>query len=673
MAEAGKVLPIRGEHDLADAEKSPQHAIVALSPKQAPSSHSRDQYPAPPRLLNRKQQEANIPVCERWNCENGDATMWHEAAFARGESALTFQDVACSVKTEKGEEQVILEPVSGHFEPGSLVAVMGPSGSGKSTLLDILAGKKTMPSKGHVRLNGRPLDTFFRRMVAYVPQEDILPAHLTVKEAVLFHSSLREEMPSAFSREMASQLIDRRLEALGLGSVKDSMIGDDRMRGISGGQKRRLSLARGLSSGPHIVFCDEPTSGLSATDAEVCVRYMHSVVERFHITMVVVIHQPRIEVAKLFSHLLLLTASPGRVVYSGPMGDAVTHLARVGFPVPENINPLDYCLDLITPARGSCEEAFVNYYTVHCKPLNDNIVREELHNERYAPVELLEKRRRILLQFGRLPPLQHSRYGTSFAKQLRLVIARQLTLSIRDKQRLIADLVVALAKAAVVGTAYMDVGSLHAQHQCGFFFMVLMSCSIDGMKHMPRIIEDRTIMKMETSDALYSEWAYIVAFTAVTTSQTLVSHFLFVVPLFMISGLTWDLFKCLCLWTTLLALTMDSLYLMVAAMARDSSSAQILSLPFLMFLLLYNGFLAAKTTVPRFMEWAIKVSPVSYAMEEIVIAAADVYGGDEYAYTLKLFGYKDEFINASTVMCTYLVLFRTAQVVCLKRLNNLKR
>lgn len=599
---------------------------------------------------------------------------WKDADFARGEVALTFTDVAFSAKTKSNEEKVILEPVSGHFEPGSMVAVMGPSGSGKTTLLDILAGKKTTPFHGSVHLNGRPRDSISQRMIAYVPQDDTMPSHLTVKEAMLFHSSLREEMPLKMEREMAHQLTERRLKALGLSDVRDSIIGNDRTRGISGGQKRRLSLARGLLSGPHVIFCDEPTSGLSATDAEACIRYMRDAVDAYNITIVVVIHQPRIEVAKLFSHLLLLTAMPGRVVYNGLMCEVEAHFAKVGFPVPANINPLDYCMDLITPARGSCEATFVDYYRQYCKPGNDERVHSAWDNKGFSsPMELLEQRRRTMLQFGSMPPVRKTRYGVRFAKQLRVVFKRQLILNLRDRQRIIADLVVSIAKAAVVGIAYLDVGKLPAQHQCGFFFMVLMSCSIDGMKHMPKIIEDRTVMKMETSDGLYSEWAYIIAFTVIATVQTLVTHSLFVVPLFFISGLSWKLFGCLFLWTTMLAVTMDSLYLMVAAIAKDSSSAQVISLPFLMFLLLYNGFLAAKTTVPRFMLWAIRISPVSYAMEEIVVVAARIYGGGGYEFMMNLFGYEDEFRIAACVMCTYLVVFRLVQIVCLKRLNNIKR
>mmetsp|Transcript_112916 Transcript_112916/g.364490 ORF Transcript_112916/g.364490 Transcript_112916/m.364490 type:complete len:684 (+) Transcript_112916:3-2054(+) len=604
----------------------------------------------------------------------GQQDLWQDAGFSQGEASLTFKDVSFALKTKGGDERLILASISGHFRPGSLVAVMGPSGSGKTTLLDILAGKKAGPFTGTVHFNGRPQDRLYPRMIAYVPQDDVLPAHLTVKEAVLFHDSLKEERPSEISWEVAARLTERRLEALGLAEVQDSLIGDECTPGISGGQRRRLSLARGLSAAPHIIFCDEPTSGLSATDAEACVRYMRELVDKRGVTIVAVIHQPRVEVTRLFSHLLLLTALPGRTVYNGPMEGVERHWARAGFPVPAGANPLDYCMDLVTPRTpGSQEEALVAFYDAHCRPASDELVRAELHSRRSTPLELLERRRRALLRFGRLPPVRSSRYGVRFGLQLRVLFSRQLTLSLRDKQGVLADMLVAVVKAAVVGVAYMDVGSLAAQHQCGFFFMVLMTCSLDGMKHMPKIIGERAIMKMETSDALYSEWAYILTFTVINGIQMLLAHSLFVVLLFSLSGLTWEIFGCLYLWSTILAITMDSLYLMVAAIAKDSSSAQVLSLPMLMFLLLYNGFLAARTTVPGFMAWAIAISPVAYAMEAVVIAAARASSGSMYQYTIEAYGYTDELGLALGVMCAYLLSFRFIQIVSLKKLNNIRR
>jgi len=592
------------------------------------------------------------------------------------ESVLTFKDVAFSVPGRRGEkDKTILEPVSGHLETGTLAAVMGPSGSGKTTLMDILANKKTAPYSGSVHFNGRKRDKLFARMTAYVPQNDVMPAYLTVKEVVLFHCALKCQWPAGFTADEAGKLIDKRLKFLDLYEVRDSRIGDEHIRGISGGQRRRVSLARGIVSGARLLFCDEPTSGLSATDAEKCVRYMRSIASRLRTTIVVVIHQPRVEVAELFDHLLLLTALPGRAVYNGPMAGAVSHFEKVvGQPMPVRMNPMDYCMDLVTPeARNACEDLCVEYYQAHCSPNIDQMVDQHLQLQRATTMELLEATRQSMSRYGDVPPVRNSKHAVRFRRQLRVVFGRQVTMALRDRQGVLTDWAVAVAKAFLVGVAYLRIGSLDATQQCGFFFMLLMSLCIEGMKNMPKVINERTIMKMEVSEALYSEWAYIVSFSVIQWVQQLISNTLYVVILFALSGLDWSLLGPVFLWTSLLSITFDSMYLMVASIAKDTATAFVLSLPFLMVFLLYNGFTATRETVPGFMVWALEVSPVAYAMESVVIAASKVYDDGLYPMLISHFGYIDEPERGIEVMVTGFLLFRTVQIVCMRVLNNVQR
>ena len=170
---------------------------------------------------------------------------------------------------------------------------LGPSGCGKTTLLDMLAGKKTSPYTGEVFLNGQPRNWLYPRVTSYVPQQDVMPPYWTVAEAVEFNHRLRYQADDV-SNELRRMYVEEILSFFGLLSVKDSFIGDDTVRGISGGQKRRVTLARGFVAGSQIVFADEPTSGLSATDAELCVRAMTAASRKMGTAFVVVIHQPRV-------------------------------------------------------------------------------------------------------------------------------------------------------------------------------------------------------------------------------------------------------------------------------------------------------------------------------------------------------------------------------------------
>ena len=167
-----------------------------------------------------------------------------------------------------------------------------------------------------------PSDRLYPRVTSYVPQQDVMPAYWTVAEAVEFNHRLRIEagdMPNHVRRKFVEEI----LSFFGLLSVKDSYIGDESVRGISGGKRRRVTLARGVVGGSQIVFADEPTSGLSATDAELCVRAIAAASRKQGVTFVVIIHQPRVEVAAMFDHLTLITSHPGGVVYNGLFSEVV--------------------------------------------------------------------------------------------------------------------------------------------------------------------------------------------------------------------------------------------------------------------------------------------------------------------------------------------------------------
>jgi ABC-type lipoprotein export system ATPase subunit len=159
----------------------------------------------------------------------------------------------------KGKQ--VLSHVTGTVRPGELLAIMGASGAGKSTLLDILARKaKTGRVDGDMYVNGKVVpNDVFRRVTGYVDQEDTLLSTLTVYEAVLLSALLR------LPREMSYQAkVFRTLETmneLGILGIKDSRIGESGKRSISGGEKRRVSIACELVTGPSILFLDEPTSG----------------------------------------------------------------------------------------------------------------------------------------------------------------------------------------------------------------------------------------------------------------------------------------------------------------------------------------------------------------------------------------------------------------------------
>lgn len=160
----------------------------------------------------------------------------------------------------KGEKKTIIHTMSGHAEPGEMLAIMGTSGAGKSTLLDILSGRLISSNlSGQILANDRPIDfSSFRKQAAYVNQSDSLFPHLTVKETLHYAAHLGIHGKTYAEREAAA---DKTMRLLRLGHAENTIIGNTLNRGLSGGEKRRVSIAVDIIHEPRIIFLDEPTSG----------------------------------------------------------------------------------------------------------------------------------------------------------------------------------------------------------------------------------------------------------------------------------------------------------------------------------------------------------------------------------------------------------------------------
>ncbi|KAL8167772.1 hypothetical protein V2J09_009271 [Rumex salicifolius] len=263
---------------------------------------------------------------------------------AAGEGLLlTWKDLSVTVPAGDGQ-RAILEGVTGYAQPGELLAVMGPSGCGKSTLLDALAGRSSLDARqtGGILVNGRKQALAYGTS-AYVTQDDTLMNTLTVREAVHYSAQLQlaDSMSWSEKAERASAVI----REMGLQDAADTRIGGWNVKGISGGQKRRLSICIEILTRPNLLFLDEPTSGLDSAASFHVTSHLLKLAVKERMTVVVSLHQPSSEVFQLFHNLCLL--ANGKLVYFGPNSAAAELFALSGFPCPSLRNPSDHYLRII--------------------------------------------------------------------------------------------------------------------------------------------------------------------------------------------------------------------------------------------------------------------------------------------------------------------------------------
>ncbi|KAL1220905.1 ABC transporter G family member 12 [Cardamine amara subsp. amara] len=406
-----------------------------------------------------------------------------------------------------GPTRRLLDGLNGYAEPGRIMAIMGPSGSGKSTLLDSLAGRlaRNVIMTGNLLLNGKKARLDYG-LIAYVTQEDVLMGTLTVRETLTYSAHLR--LSSDLTKEEVNDIVEGTIIELGLQDCADRVIGNWQSRGISGGEKKRLSVALEILTRPQILFLDEPTSGLDSASAFFVIQALRNIARDGGRTVVSSIHQPSSEVFALFDDLFLL--SGGETVYFGETKFAVEFFAEAGFPCPKKRNPSDHFLrcinsdfDTVTATlKGSqrmrevpaTSDPLMNLATSEIKARLVENYRRSIYaksaKSRIRELASIEEHHKMEIRKGS---------EASWFKQLSTLTKRSFVNMSRDIGYYWSRIVIYIVVSFCVGTIFYDVGhsytSILARVSCGGFvtgFMTFMS--IGGF---PSFIEEMKVFYKE--------------------------------------------------------------------------------------------------------------------------------------------------------------------------------
>ncbi|KAJ6716300.1 ABC TRANSPORTER G FAMILY MEMBER 23 [Salix koriyanagi] len=245
----------------------------------------------------------------------------------------------------------ILKSVSFDARGSEILAVVGPSGTGKSSLLRIISGRvkdKDFDPKS-VLINGRCMASTaqLRKICGFVTQEDNLLPLLTVKETLMFSAKFRLKEKSSKERE---ERVGSLMHELGLFHVANSFVGDEENRGISGGERKRVSIGVDMIHDPPILLLDEPTSGLDSTSALQVIELLSSMAKAKQRTVVLSIHQPSYRILQYIPNFLIL--SRGSVVHIGSLESLEETITRLGFQVPLQLNALEFAMESYQYIRG---------------------------------------------------------------------------------------------------------------------------------------------------------------------------------------------------------------------------------------------------------------------------------------------------------------------------------
>ncbi|XP_074280642.1 ABC transporter G family member 11 [Silene latifolia] len=450
-------------------------------------------------------------------------TIWRDKAktelIGDVSARLTWKDLTVMVTLNNGDTQTVLQGLTGYAEPGSFTALMGPSGSGKSTLLDALSSRLAANAfmSGIILLNGRKTKLTFGT-AAYVTQDDNLIGTLTVRETISYSARLR--LPDKMPRSEKQALVESTIVEMGLQDCADTVVGNWHLRGISGGEKRRVSIALEILMRPRLLFLDEPTSGLDSASAFFVTQTLRGL-SRDGRTVIASIHQPSSEVFELFDRLYLL--SGGNTVYFGQASESYEFFAQAGFPCPSLRNPSDHFLRCINSdfdkVKATLKGSMKLRFAASDDPLDKITTAEATRTlvTYYSTSQYAYSARQRVDDISRVKGTVLDAGGSqaSFLMQAFTLTKRSFINMSRDFGYYWLRLVIYIVVTLCIGSIYLNVGtsynSILARGSCAsFVFGFLTFMSIGGF---PSFVEDMKVFQRERLNGHYGVTSFVISNT----------------------------------------------------------------------------------------------------------------------------------------------------------------
>ncbi|OMJ89051.1 hypothetical protein SteCoe_8875 [Stentor coeruleus] len=410
---------------------------------------------------------------------------------------LEWSDLAYSVKQKKHRTK-ILKGVSGFANPGQILAIMGSSGSGKTSLVSILSNQiipqRNIKISGTVSINGTDIKKVDYSIYSrYVMQQDIVLPTLTPREALTYAARLKIKGNHDFITERVNQVI----EDLKLTKIADKLIGNELIKGLSGGEKKRVCIGLELISEPQILILDEPTSGLDSFTAELVIKLMKQQAQNDK-TIVVTIHQPSSNIFAMFDRLILMVE--GNFVYQGCASKSLEYFNDIGYNCPDMMNPPDYYMRVLfirnrtsmTDDESQRLEMFTDTYKK-----NEEIVFEEINKN-----ELLEI------------DSESNSFRAGFFIEISVLLQRAWKNTMRNPMMVMLKFMQLLTMAIILDLIFHDLGynMKGVQNRQGVLFnsvihFVMTSSQTNSMSFPI----ERPIFLKDYKEALYGVTPYILA------------------------------------------------------------------------------------------------------------------------------------------------------------------
>lgn len=545
---------------------------------------------------------------------------------------LSFENIQfCSAS----DQVSILNGIYGVVKPGNILGIIGGSGSGKTTLLDILACKeKNGKLRGEICVNDRmTCRKELKRIYGFVEQDDVLMGSLTVKETLIYTAFLR--LPSSMSKEQKQHRVFQTMRDLGLEHLADRFVGMPGRRGISGGEKRRLTIAQELISRPRILFLDEPTSGLDSFTALSLMRSLFRLSRTYKTTIVLTIHQPRSNIFNMLDYVILL--GYGYQLYFGTSSAAQDYFADLGYSCPDGYNMGDFMLDIAAKSVdpnpfGNISQQYKQAFMQECDAESENQTSvNEIH---YRTIQLKDKffesENFLALQNELSKPVPEEIVGEAPIEVHDRVVhfcilsCRTLTNIIRNPYLLASHWIVSALIGLFCGLLFWRVTNDMAgvQNRLGCLFFTCAFFAFSSMTSLEFFSTEKAIFLRERASGFYGPFAFYL-------SKVLFDIFpLRIVPpllygsiIYRMAGFygAWQSFFKFIFALVMFNLASSAICLLIGILIGQLGVANLTASIFILISMLFGGFLMNKETMLSVLRWVKYLSIFNYAYEAMIV------------------------------------------------------
>ncbi|EJK47315.1 hypothetical protein THAOC_33977 [Thalassiosira oceanica] len=522
-------------------------------------------------------------------------------------------ELVMTLKQKKKDDRVILDSVRGIAKPGRMLAVMGPSGSGKSTFLHSLAGRvkqdKKISLSGRRYINGTPVTGDTQIPAAFIEQDVNFFPHLTVKETLDFRVEL--QMASVLSKLERDDLVAKLMSDLGLTKSANTIVGNTKVRGLSGGERKRLSIACEMIGGNSVLMLDEPTSGLDSYQAAQVLGTLRNLADQGK-TVIAVIHQPSQHTFQLFDDLLLL--SEGKMMYYGEVSNVRNYMAEIGYEAEAEVGTAEHILNCISSIVGGDADAE-----------KASVARIE----KIAAAADAQSRELVALEDGeqsdrktkRIVGGTRSHPGANIMRQFSLLLRRSLKEIFRGKAAIIIKVMQQVSLGLIYGGIYtlgLDQSSI--MDRFGLLSLIMIGGTNMAVAGTIRAFpKEKAIVSGEMDIKLYRTFPYFIAKAVSELPLIGVFNAIFSSIIYPLTNLQPGRFKRFLAITTGHGIASEAFGLLIGSISPNSDVALALMPPIVVLNIIFDGKNISEENTPWILKWVNKVGLIRWGFTGLAL------------------------------------------------------